>query len=214
MSTRLNLDRTIPLTNQAKEAKDYLTDMWQRNALFLDVMRKRGNEMLEMTGDNSSTVLSFKFEKLMDGLEFERPINYWLARVLALDEHITDMSKRPYVIQDPRAGQGPGIGGFKKDSEIGDALKNGHPVYFVGFNANPVGNQTYEDVIRGQVRFYEKVAELHPNSPKMCAIGNCAAGYLTMFSAMQRPDIFGPILIAGSPLSYWNGERGRNPMRY
>jgi hypothetical protein len=35
-----------------------------------------------------------------------------------------------------------------------------------------------------------------------------------MFSAMQKPEIFGPVLIAGSPLSYWNGEHGRNPMRY
>jgi Protein of unknown function (DUF3141) len=28
---------------------------------------------------------------------------------------------------DPRAGHGPGIGGFKADSEIGVALKAGHP---------------------------------------------------------------------------------------
>jgi hypothetical protein len=204
----------IPLTTQAKEFQDYVTDVIQRSTLFMDVMRKRGNEMVDMTKDNSSTVLNFKFEKLMDGLNFEHPINYWLARMLPPEGVVTDNNKRPYVIQDPRAGQGPGIGGFKKDSEIGDALKNGHPVYFVGFNSTPVDGQTYEDIIKGQVKFYEKVAELHPNSPKMCAMGNCAAGYLTMFSAMQRPDLFGPIMIAGSPLSYWNGERGRYPMRY
>lgn len=204
----------VPLTAKAKEFQDYVTDAMQRSSLFMDVMRKRGNEMVDMTKDNSSTVLNFKFEKLMDGSSFERPINYWLARMLPPEGVVTDNNKRPYVIQDPRAGQGPGIGGFKKDSEIGDALKNGHPVYFVGFNSTPIDGQTYEDIIKGQVKFYEKVAELHPNSPKMCAMGNCAAGYLTMFSAMQRPDIFGPIMIAGSPLSYWNGERGRYPMRY
>ncbi len=204
----------IPLTNVAKQFQDYVTDYAQRSALYLDVMRKRGNEMVDMTNDPSSTVLNFAFEKLMDGKDFARPINYWLARMLPPTGVVTDNTKRPYVIQDPRAGQGPGIGGFKKDSEIGDALKNGHPVYFVGFNSTPVEGQTYEDIIHGQVKFYEEVAKRHPDSPKMCAIGNCAAGYLTMFSAMQRPDIFGPILIAGSPLSYWNGVRGSNPMRY
>lgn len=208
------LKNTVLLTNQAKQFQDYATDFAQRSILFLDVMRKRGNEMVTMTSNTSSTVLRFKFNVIMDGKNFAQPINYWLAKMVAPDGVVTDDSKRPYVVQDPRAGQGPGIGGFKKDSEIGDALQNGHPVYFLGFNSVPEDSQTYEDIIRGQVKFYEKVAELHPDSPKMCAIGNCAAGYLTMFSAMQRPDIFGPILIAGSPLSYWNGERGKNPMRY
>lgn len=204
----------IPLSNAAKQFQEYVKDFGQRSALFMDIMRKRGNEMVDMTKDPSSTVLNFDFEKLMDGKDFNRPINYWLARMLPPDGVTTDDKKRPYVIQDPRAGQGPGIGGFKKDSEIGDALKNGHPVYFIGFNSRPVEGQTYEDIIHGQVKFYEEIAKRHPESPKMCAIGNCAAGYLTMFSAMQRPDIFGPILIAGSPLSYWNGVRGSNPMRY
>ncbi len=205
---------TIPLSPMAKEFNEYITDFSQRSILFMDTMRKRGNEMLDMTTDDHATVLNFDYEKIMDGSSFDQPINYWLARMLPPNGITTDNHKRPYVIQDPRAGQGPGIGGFKKDSEIGDALKNGHPVYFIGFNSRPCENQTYEDIIRGQVKFYEKIAELHQDSPKMCAIGNCAAGYLTMFSAMQRPEIFGPIVIAGSPLSYWNGERGKNPMRY
>ena len=32
--------------------------------------------------------------------------------------------------------------------------------------------------------------------------------------ASMRPELFGPIIIAGSPLSYWTGQRGLNPMRY
>jgi hypothetical protein len=32
--------------------------------------------------------------------------------------------------------------------------------------------------------------------------------------AALRPELFGPIIIAGSPLSYWGGVHGRNPMRY
>ena len=32
--------------------------------------------------------------------------------------------------------------------------------------------------------------------------------------AAKRPELFGPIIVAGSPLSYWAGVRGKNPMRY
>ncbi len=32
--------------------------------------------------------------------------------------------------------------------------------------------------------------------------------------AAIRPELFGPIIIAGSPLSYWAGVHGKNPMRY
>jgi hypothetical protein len=35
-----------------------------------------------------------------------------------------------------------------------------------------------------------------------------------MMLAAMRPDLFGPIIIAGSPMSYWAGVRGKNPMRY
>ena len=41
------------------------------------------------------------------------------------------------MIVDPRAGHGPGIGGFKEDSEVGVALSAGHPVYFVIFFPDP-----------------------------------------------------------------------------
>jgi Protein of unknown function (DUF3141) len=34
-----------------------------------------------------------------------------------------------------------------------------------------------------------------------------------MMLASIRPELFGAIIIAGSPLSYWAGVRGKNPMR-
>ena len=45
-------------------------------------------------------------------------------------------------------------------------------------------------------------------------IGNCQAGWAVMMLAAIRPELFGPLIIAGSPLSYWAGVRGINPMRY
>ena len=56
---------------------------------------------------------------------------------------------------------------------------------------------------------------LHPEAEgKPCVIGNCQAGWAIMMLASVRPELFGPIIIAGSPLSYWDGVHGRNPMRY
>src|SRR5204862_904147 len=123
--------------------------------------------------------------------------------------------RRPFVIVDPRAGHGPGIGGFKADSEIGVALKAGHPCYFVGFSPEPMPGQTIEDIARAEAIFIEKVIALHPEADgKPCVIGNCQAGWALMMLAAVRPELFGPIIVAGSPLSYWAGVRGRNPMRY
>jgi hypothetical protein len=35
-----------------------------------------------------------------------------------------------------------------------------------------------------------------------------------MILAAMRPELFGPIIVAGSPMSYWAGVHGKNPMRY
>jgi hypothetical protein len=64
------------------------------------------------------------------------------------------------------------------------------------------------------VTFFERVVALHPEAPRPFAIGNCQAGYQTLMVAMLRPDLFGPCLTVGSPMSYWQGVRGKNPMRY
>jgi hypothetical protein len=92
------------------------------------------------------------------------------------DGVVIDPRKRPVVVVDPRAGEGPGIGGFKEKSEIGDALNAGHPVYFIGFSTVPEPGQRFLDVVEGQVAFFERVVELHPDAPRPFAIGNCQAG--------------------------------------
>jgi len=193
---------------------EYLVDAWQRSVLFLDVLRRRGNEQEEITSRPQATVLSFGHEVLMSGRALPRPINYSLSRIVPPKGVEVDPRKRPVVVVDPRAGQGPGIGGFKTESEIGEALANGHPVYFVGFAAEPEPGQTFLDVVEGQVAFFERIVAMHPEAPRPFAIGNCQAGYQTLMVAMLRPELFGPCMVAGSPMSYWQGVRGKNPMRY
>lgn len=194
---------------------EYWRDAAQRSVLFMDIMRRRGNQYEEMEARTIDDVLIYDFEFVLRGDELPRPVNYALVRILPPPGVELDERKRPVVVIDPRAGQGPGIGGFKPVSEIGDAFKCGHPVYFIGFSAEPVDGQQVEDVARAHTVFIEKVGSLHPNAPgKPMVIGNCQAGWHAMMAACMRPEVTGPILIAGAPLSYWAGVRGKNPMRY
>lgn len=199
----------------ARSAFDYWRDALERSVLYLDVMRQRGNQYIEHIAKTKPTVLGFDAEVLMDGRELPRPVNYELLRVVPPAGVEIDPLKRPFVVVDPRAGHGPGIGGFKPDSEIGVALRAGHPCYFVGFLPYPVAGQTVEDVVEAEIAFLRHVIERHPDiSEKPMVVGNCQAGWQIMMAAALEPDAFGPILIAGSPLSYWAGERGKAPMRY
>lgn len=199
----------------ARSAFDYWYDALERSVLYLDVMRQRGNQYIEHIAKTKPTVLGFEAEVLVDGRELPRPVNYELMRVVPPAGVEIDPLKRPFVVVDPRAGHGPGIGGFKPDSEIGVALRAGHPCYFVGFLPYPEPGQTVEDVVEAEIAFLRHVIERHPDiSEKPMVVGNCQAGWQIMMAAALEPDLFGPILIAGSPLSYWAGERGKAPMRY
>ena len=160
-------------------------------------------------------VLQFQAELVVDGRALPRPVNYVLARIIPPTGVTVDQRKRPFVVVDPRAGHGPGIGGFKADSEIGVAMAAGHPCYFVGFLPEPVPGQTIEDIMVAEAAFLERVIELHPEADgKPVVIGNCQGGWATMLVAATRPELFGPMIIAGAPLSYWAGVHGQNPMRY
>jgi hypothetical protein len=196
-------------------AMEYMVDAAQRSVLFWDVMRQRGNQYRQHLAETAPHVLDYEVELLVDGRTLDRPVNYALVRVIPPAGVEIDPRRRPFVIVDPRAGHGPGIGGFKADSEIGVALKAGHPCYFVGFLPDPMPGQTIEDIARAEAVFLEEVTALHPEADgKPCVIGNCQAGWAVMMLAAVRPELFGPIIIAGSPLSYWAGVHGKNPMRY
>jgi pimeloyl-ACP methyl ester carboxylesterase len=201
--------------NLAQQATDYWIDAAQRSILFMDVLRERGDERNHRAEQTAPHVLSFQFEVVMDGRHLERPVNYGLLHILQPDGIQPDATKRPFIVFDPRAGHGPGIGGMKHDSEIGVVLKAGHPCYFVGFLPHPVPGQTIEDVCRAEALFIAKVAELHPEADgKPALIGNCQAGWQIMMTSALNPDLVGPLVLAGAPLSYWAGVRGKNPLRY
>ncbi|MGA7328589.1 MAG: DUF3141 domain-containing protein [Rhodomicrobium sp.] len=208
-------DSGSPLPDLMNAAFAYCVDAAQRQVLFWDTMRQRGNIYREHIAKAAPHVLDYKVELVLDGRTLQRPVNYALARVIPPSGVKIGPGRRPFVVVDPRAGHGPGIGGFKADSEIGVALKAGHPCYFIGFLPEPMPGQTIEDIARAEAIFLEKVIALHSGAEgKPCVIGNCQAGWAIMMLAAMRPELFGPIIVAGSPLSYWAGVRGVNPMRY
>ncbi|CAH1672441.1 Poly(3-hydroxyalkanoate) synthetase [Hyphomicrobiales bacterium] len=197
------------------DALSYATDAGQRLVLFLDALRQRGLQYEEHLAQLAPNVLDYDAELVCDGRNLARPVNYVLVRIVPPQGTVIDTSRRPFVIVDPRAGHGPGIGGFKADSEIGVAMKAGHPCYFVGFLPEAVPGQTIEDIALAEAVFLEAVIARHPEADgKPCVVGNCQAGWAVMILAALRPELFGPIILAGSPLSYWAGVKGQNPMRY
>jgi len=213
-------DTAKPKTDTAKlphlaTLAEYAVDTWQRGILYADVIRQRGNQYQAHLAERVPNVLNFLSEVVMSGKDLPRPVNYWLVRIVPPHDKPADHMKRPFVVIDPRAGHGPGIGGFKVDSEIGVIIDAGHPCYFIGFLPDPIEGQTIEDVMQAEAAFLERIIELHPcPEGKPAVIGNCQAGWQILMTASIRPELFGPIIVAGAPLSYWAGWRGRDPMRY
>ncbi|HKT98710.1 MAG TPA: DUF3141 domain-containing protein [Paraburkholderia sp.] len=194
---------------------DYLFDAWQRSVLFLDVLRERGNQTYMHEKAGMPPVLAFDYEVIVDGRELKDACNYALLRIKPEAGVETDARMRPFVLIDPRAGHGPGIAGFKMDSEVGIALRKGHPCYFVTFFPVPTDTQTIQSVGEAEVAFLQKVRELHPEADgRPFVIGNCQGGWAAALVAASAPSLVGPLMLAGSPLSYWAGVRGKNPMRY
>jgi uncharacterized protein DUF3141 len=194
----------------------YQRDVLERSILFFDTLRKRANAMLEHEHAGLPPLLNFKFETLLDARQFEPPANYALLRIIEVGDKCwddcVDPEKPPVIVIDPRAGQGPGIGGFKRDSEVGIALHVGHPVYFVSFFPEPCPGQTLGDVLAALRHFVVHVAKRHPDHPPIL-YGNCQAGWAAMLVSAHCEGLAGPVVLNGSPLSYWAGEPGVNPMR-
>ncbi len=198
-----------------QDAMAYAVDATQRSILFWDTMRRAGNAFVEHEKEGCPPVLVFDWQMVVDGRELPRPCNYALVRITPPPgAKPLDPKMRPFVIIDPRAGHGAGIGGFKSDSQVGVALRRGHPVYFVIFFKDPEPGQTILDITEAEAVFLRKIAELHPEAQKPVVIGNCQGGWAVMMLGASEPELTGPLVLNGAPLSYWAGEKGRNPMRY
>lgn len=205
-----------PARSTLDDALAYQAELWRRSVLFLDTLRVRANNMLAHEQAGSPPLLDFDYETLLDARRFEHPANYALLRITGSREHRAEECERPdarpVIIIDPRAGHGPGIGGFKRESEVGMALHEGHPTYFVVFYPEPCPGQTLADVLHALRRFVNEVGRRHGGrAPTL--YGNCQAGWAIALLAATHDGLLGPAVLNGSPLSYWAGASDVNPMR-
>lgn len=206
-------DMTIP---PLADILAYQRDAWERWILFIDTLRQRADDLAAHDRAGKPPLLDFDYELILDARRFEKPANYALLRITRVAddciEDCLDLARPPVIIVDPRAGHGPGIGGFKRESEVGIALHEGYPVYFVVFFPEPCPGQTIADVLHALRRFVEEVSARHSGSPPVL-YGNCQAGWAVTLIAADCEGLAGPIVLNGSPLSYWAGDAGANPMR-
>ena len=131
-----------PMSGLVASAVEYMMDASQRSVLFLDVLRRRGDQYREHIAETAPHVLQYAAELIIDGRKLDEPVNYALVRIIPPKDVEIGLNRRPFIVVDPRAGHGPGIGGFKADSEIGVAMKAGHACYFIGFLPEPMPDQT------------------------------------------------------------------------
>jgi pimeloyl-ACP methyl ester carboxylesterase len=214
-SSRMSgLLKDLPATASFEAWQNYAVDAAQRTALFFDVLRQRGNAFNAQADGDLPPVLDFAYDVIVDGRTLRRPVNYSLTVIRPPAGVTIDPARRPFMIVDPRAGHGAGIGGFKPESQVGEAFEDGHAVYFVIFRQWPEPGQTLADVRDAERAFLDEIHRRHPQSEKPVLIGNCQGGWGCMLLAASAPDKTGPLAINGAPMAYWAGTAGRNPMRY
>ncbi|EGK15406.1 DUF3141 domain-containing protein [Psychrobacter sanguinis] len=192
----------------------YSTDSTKRLLQTAEILKDRGDIFIEHELAGCPPVLDYDYDIILDASTFDRPCNYVLLRIKPPEGVVTEETNRPYIIIDPRAGHGAGIGGFKPESQVGVALNNGRPVYFVAFKRLPEPTQTIADVTYAEARFVREVEKRHPNSQSPVIVGNCQGGWAALILAATHPDIKGPIVMNGAPVAAWSGKIGVDPMRY
>ena len=94
-------------------AVEYMMDAGQRSVLFLDVLRQRGDQYREHIAQTAPHVLQYAAELIIDGRKLDEPVNYALVRIIPPKDVEIDLDRRPFIVVDPRAGHGPGIGGVQ-----------------------------------------------------------------------------------------------------
>ena len=97
----MNVDHQLDTPLGRNVMLEYATDALQRNLLFWDVLRLRSEEYYRHKAMTVPHVLSFDLEVVLDARDFERPVNFWLARIEPPAGMEIDPLKRPFVVFDP-----------------------------------------------------------------------------------------------------------------
>ena len=81
MNGNKNSKNPMMTSDWMKNAVEYWLDSSQRWILFMDILRKRGNNYFETIKKGEPPVLVFDYEVILEGRTFDRQVNYDLARI-------------------------------------------------------------------------------------------------------------------------------------
>ena len=113
---------------------------------------------------------------------------------------------------DPRAGHGPGIGGHKRDSEVGMALHEGHAVCCVMVYPDTCTGQKLSDVHHALRHFVGALGWRHAD-PAPVLVGNWQAGSAVVVLAAECVGTAGLAVLTGAALCCGSGGAGVKPIR-
>src|SRR5437899_11858910 len=100
-----------PMSGLVASAVEYMMDAGQRSVLFLDVLRRRGDQYREHVAQTAPHVLQYAAELIIDGRKLNEPVNYARGRIIPPKDVEIDLNSRPFIVGDPLAGPRPDIGG-------------------------------------------------------------------------------------------------------
>src|SRR4030095_7973842 len=89
-----------PMSGLVASAVEYMVDAGQRSILFLDVMRRRGDQYREHVAQTARHVLQYAAELIIDGRKLDEPVNYALVRIIPPKDVEIDPARRPFVVID------------------------------------------------------------------------------------------------------------------
>ena len=123
--------RSFPTPINPQDVIEYWADAFQRSVLFLDVLRERGEHYAAHNAKTAPHVLKFEAQLVVDGRKLPRPVNYVLARIILLAAWRWTRGSARSSSSTRVPGTGRGSAASRPRSEIGVALKAGHPCYFI-----------------------------------------------------------------------------------
>ena len=195
---------------------DYMVDAAQRSVLFWDVMRQRGNQYREHLAETAPHVLDYEVELVVDGRTLERPVNYVPGAGRSAGGRRRSIRRAGRSSSSIRApGTAPASAASRPTARSASRSRPAIPAISSASCPTRCRARPSRTSPAPRRSSSKRSSRSHPEADgKPCVIGNCQAGWAVMMLAAIRPELFGPIIIAGSPLSYWAGVHGKNPMRY
>ena len=126
---------------------------------------------------------------IADARDYERPANHALVRIIPPAGVVVDDAKRPFVIVDPRAGHGPGIGGSRRIRKSASLC----PPAIRSTSSSSIRTRCPGQTLRRchatrRPNSSASSPSAIPDSQKPVIVGNCQGGWAVMMLAAARPD--------------------------